>query len=389
MSENKFAIRFGLGAIKAVGIKAMSELVKNREENGEFKDIFDFAKRINAKNINKKSIEALAKSGAFDSISDNRRQIFESYNKIASYAVQQQSEANSDQMTFFGELIDESQSIPQLANVDDWKKDEKLKKEFEAFGFFLNEHPLDDLVSDLKKRGIIFSDKKDMGESGDAFIVKMAGVVASSKHRSGSKGRFAYMTISDPLGIYEAMIFDEALITKSRDLLSDGSSIMFEAMIRKDEGGTRILIREVLALEDFIKNTPARNEVFEDIKELPKRKNFNNGQNQGEKKQWNKNQSAEDKRIQNLQDIRNQEIENLRSKEIFSNIEIFISNRDAIFNIKPFLSRRKAPADFDNYSKIVMNVNSLKIDIAQKYLIDERDIAKIRKISGVDNISFS
>lgn len=94
----------------------------------------------------------------------------------------------------------------------------------------------------------------------------MAGIVAGSKHRSGPRGRFAYLTVSDPYGMFEAMIFDEAIITSARDILVDGSAIALECLIRKGDGGIRISVREVKKLDDFIKNTKAQEEDFEDIR---------------------------------------------------------------------------------------------------------------------------
>ena len=185
-SQEKFAIRFGLGAVKAVGFKAMENAVKEREMKGKFLDIYDFSSRLDPRLINKKSIEALSKCGAFDSLQKNRRQIAESFDLLSSYAAQKSEEANSNQMSLFGGLC-EVNSKPELKKIADWNKIERLQKEFEAFGFFLNEHPLDDSLNELKKRGVIFSNKLEREELEDGNLVKMAGVIAASKHRSGPR----------------------------------------------------------------------------------------------------------------------------------------------------------------------------------------------------------
>ncbi|MFM7620866.1 MAG: hypothetical protein ACKO47_04600 [Alphaproteobacteria bacterium] len=270
--NNKFAIRFGLGAIKAVGLKMMEGAVDERKNNGNFSDVFDFCKRLDPKTINKKSIEALAKSGSFDVFKNERSQIAESFDILSAYASQVNEAKNSNQMSLFGSIND-SIPKPQLKKVQAWSKFEKLQKEFESFGFFLNEHPLDDSLSDLKKRGVIFSNMIEETELQDNSIAKFAGVILASKHRSSARGRFAYMTICDPFGIYEATIFDEALITNSRDLLNDGSNVVIECLIRKDEGGTRVMIKSVTNINDFIKQVKASDQDFADIKKLPNRKN--------------------------------------------------------------------------------------------------------------------
>jgi len=242
---NELAIRFGLAGIKAVGIGIMEEMVKNRHQNGEFKDIYEFAGRLGTKVINKKSIEALSKVGAFDNIHQNRQQIFKSCEIICKHAAVKESERNSNQMSLFGEESKVKIEKPPLENIEDWEKNEKLQKEFEAFGFFANEHPLDDYLNDLGKRGVISSEKLDSSEINDNDIVKLAGIAAYSKHRSGPRGRYAYLTLSDPISIFEISIFNEELITNSRDLMEAGQSLVVECLVKKDEGGTRLLVKTI------------------------------------------------------------------------------------------------------------------------------------------------
>jgi DNA polymerase-3 subunit alpha len=263
-SNQQYAIRFGLSAIKAVGLKAMQDVAKERELNGNFRDIYDFARRIDPKSINKKSIEALAKSGSFDDFDKNRNKFFESFEIISSYSSKKKIESESSQMSLFSSIATEE--TPELKKSKNWTREEKLQKEFEAFGFFLNEHPLDEKVDDLRKRQIIFSDKID--ELEDGSLVKMAGIITSSKHKSSSRGRFAYFYISDPFGIFEATIFDEALITSSRDILFDGSKVSVECLIKKDDGGSRILVRSVKKLEDFIRTSADKMDERRDDKKL-------------------------------------------------------------------------------------------------------------------------
>ena len=95
------AIRFGLGAIKAVGFGTMEVVASERKENGDFKDVYDFAKRISPRLVNKKSVEALAKAGAFDRVANNRRQIAESFETLAAYSAHQNEESSSNQIVQF------------------------------------------------------------------------------------------------------------------------------------------------------------------------------------------------------------------------------------------------------------------------------------------------
>lgn len=352
-TEEKFAIRFGLGAVKAVGFNVMKAAFEERCANGDFKDIYDFASRLDAKSINKKSIEALSKAGAFDSIAKNRRQIAESFEILSNYANQQKEEALSNQMNLFGLIAD---SKPELVNCDEWNKSEKLQKEFEAFGFFLNQHPLDDKLSDLRKRGVVFCDKIERNEFEDGNLVKFAGVVASSKHRSSAKGRFAYLTISDPFGIFEVMIFDEAIITNARDILVDGSEILIEALIRKDDGGLRILVRNVTKLDEFINTTKAQDKDFEDIKKQIMR----NKPKFDDKKDSKKNELTQKEAPKEKQNL-------------LENLTIEIKNREDIMRLKSFLSNKIIYSPQEKTTKLVIKAENKLIILPNKYAISESD----------------
>ncbi len=401
-NKPKLAIRFGLGAIKAVGFGMTENAVKERKANGKFKDVYDFAERLDPRTINKKSIEALSKAGAFDSLHDNRQQIANSFEMLSAYAAQKHEAASSNQMSLFGGTP-EAEAKPELKKVGNWTKVEKLQKEFEAFGFFLNEHPTDDHVSDLKKRGVIFSDKLERDELADNSLVKMSGVIAGSKHRSGSRGRFAYLTISDYLGIFEAMIFDENLITNARDLLAEGSMIQIDCLIKKDDGGTRILVRDVRKLEDFIKYTAAKNEDFEDIKKQPIRnQNFKSDQrgfsgnfneNSGELSGYEKKSAAPIAKAQDQQKAYQEKVELLKTKKIFSSVQIIIKERDCVLNIKTLLSQRIAPANFEKFSKVYFLIMSggrvFKVELPGKYLLDNADISRLQVIDKVIDVEAS
>lgn len=391
----KLAIRFGLGAIKAVGLGMTEIAVKERQANGKFSDIYDFAERLDPRSVNKKSVEALAKAGAFDNLVgvNKRSQISESFDVLSAYSSQKNEAANSNQMSLFGGVIEDVR--PELKKVSEWVKAERLQKEFEAFGFFLNEHPIDDHVSALKKRGVIFSDKIEKDELSDNDLVKMAGAVAGSKHRSSARGRFAYLTISDHLGIFEAMIFDEALITSARDILVDGSVIYLECLIKKDEGGVRILVRDVKKLEDFIKNTRAAEVDFEDITKQPARRNYNS-ERRGEdfkrdgssNKNWQQNQNKE----KSSEQYHQEKLDQLKTKKVVSMVQIVIKDRDPIIMIKSFLSQKIAPSGFDKVSKVsfcVMRSGKIyKVELAEKYLLDDADIAKLKKVEKVVDVEY-
>ena len=378
-NSKKYAIRFGLGAIKAVGFNMIEEALKERENDGKFKNIYDFSQRVDPKSINKKSIEALAKSGSFDSLNINRRQISESFDVLSAYANEAKEEANSNQMNLFGGITEES-SRPPLKSVVDWNKKQKLNCEFEAFGFFLNEHPIDNRVSDLKLRGVIFSPKIEEDVLEDNTMIKMAGVVASSKHRSGPRGRFAYLNISDPFGIYEATIFDEALITANRDLLQDGSEIVVECLIRKDDGGTRIMVKGVFRVDDFIKDTNPAQKEFEDIKKIAVRKFNPNYQKNSNFKNEAPKASNQSNSFEKKSSSEN--IETVKIERKISQIEIKVNDEKALLPLRTVLSQKISNNVED--AKIILIANrdnqEVKIALASNFKIAEIDIFRLKNL---------
>lgn len=394
MSE-KYAIRFALGAIKAVGIGAMEELVKERNSGGKFKDIYHLAERIEPRLINKKSIEALSKAGAFDKIHNNRRQIAESFEVISAYSAEQNLAKTSNQMTFFGGGIVENKK-PQLKKVADWEEEEKLRHEFTAFGFFPKQHPLDRVKEDLQKRGVIFSSRLDREDLKDGDIVKMAGVVTASRHRSGGRGRFAYVYLSDTDGVYETTIFDEGIITNARDLINDGSQIVVENLLKIDEGGVRNLVKKITSLDDFLKNTKARATVFEDIvNNKSNYKSFNNNKNFTKNNNLNKNFQAN--KINDPTPEASQEP--LAQKTM--TIEIAINAPHAIIALSSFLENRTFnPSNLSALEKITSNnlqkitiflkiinrQNTARIALNQQYQISIEEIKILKNLQGIAEI---
>jgi DNA polymerase III alpha subunit len=366
--EQELAIRFGLGAIKAVGLKMIDEICQKRDEQEEFEDIYDFSSRAGSKFVNKKSIEALAKSGAFASIHSNRRQIFESQEILSKFASQKEQEKSNPQMSLFGSEIGLEDKKPDLVQCDDWQKKEKLEKEFEAFGFFPNEHPTEDFIDDLQRRGVLTSEFLESEAKNDQ-IIKLFGSVAYSKHKSSAKGRYSYLTMSDPYGIYEASIFDDDLITKSRDIMADGTNLVLEVLIRKDDGGIRILVKNITELAEFIKHIPAKKEAFSDIK-INQKKSFEKGNFQ--------------KRDQNIidpiasQQKREEELKKLQNKNILDQVEIEIKKREDIFIIKSFLIHKIPKVDFNKRTKIYLKTNKHKILLDDLYILDDKELSDLK-----------
>ena len=131
---------YALGGIKAVGFEAISNIVKERINNGKFKSIFDFISRVNPKDINKLQLEGLVKAGAFDNLNKNRQSLFNSIPNLITKSKNIFENKSVNQIDLFSEDNVEDENIISLS--DDWKFEERLSKEFESVGFFISDHPL-------------------------------------------------------------------------------------------------------------------------------------------------------------------------------------------------------------------------------------------------------
>lgn len=222
-------IRYAMSACKNVGIGAVQMIVEERNKNGEFKDIFDFGKRLGTKAVNKKILESLIKVGAFDCFSENRKQLFDSVVIIIDYSNSASKERESMQINLFG---DSDEFNPDLAMTEDWSFDDRLQFEFENFGFFFDKHPLEQFMEKLEEKKVIFSDTAHAYKN---KIVKMVGVVHDFAIRSTPKGKMAIMKLSDPVGTFKCTIYEEDLLQDKFFVI--GGKLALHVNVRMLDGG--------------------------------------------------------------------------------------------------------------------------------------------------------
>jgi DNA polymerase-3 subunit alpha len=228
-------------------------VIDERRENGKFKDVFDMAARCSQKVINKKQIEGLSAAGAFDAMHKNRAQIYESCEILCKYNASMQGEKDTNQISLFGDVVELSK--PSLLIVKEWDSNERLSHEYDAFGFYLSDHPLNDYQQILDDIGVIPSLKLEERINSASMKIKVAGVVATKTLRSGKKGRFGFAKLSDAYGVYEIVIYDDDLLTRSAHLLDSNIPLLIHAEARKDEGGVRIIADKIEELATAISQT--------------------------------------------------------------------------------------------------------------------------------------
>ena len=240
---------YALGAIKNVGYEAISQLIEEREKNGKFESINDFINRANPKNINKLQLEGLVKAGAFDSIFENRKVLYNNIPNIIQNSKTIYENKLQNQSSLFSE---ESQKISYLIidkNTSNWSNEESLSKEFESVGFYISSHPLKDYEDALKQYKVkSFKDFENSSDS-ESFI---AGTVMSVKEKKTAKGNpFAVIKFSDLSKVYELFLFSEVL-ESNREYLIEAKSFLLTVIKDKEHKENRfrrINVRKIVSLD--------------------------------------------------------------------------------------------------------------------------------------------
>jgi DNA polymerase-3 subunit alpha len=241
--NKKGVIRFGLGGLKGVGDNAIDNLIEERKANGEYKNIFDFIKRVNQKSVNKKSIESLAYSGAFDCFTAlHRAQYFNlpdgerttGIEKIIGYGQVQNNLNKGTSNTLFGDLVQEMEvPVPKIPNCEPWTLTEKLEYEKDVTGMFMSGHPLDNYKFEMRYYGITqlseFAEIKDSQTLMQAYLgkpMKLAGLVIDAQHRTTKTNRaFGILKIEDFSGNAEIPLWSEDY-QRYQHYLEKGKSLM-------------------------------------------------------------------------------------------------------------------------------------------------------------------
>lgn len=251
--NNCKAIRYGLAGLKNVGLQAMELVCQEREKNGRYNDVFNFAARCDQKVLNKRQLENLIKAGAFDQLNNNRKQLFDSLEIICKHGIKSNKTQDSQQLSLFDIMDLEVESVHhQLVDTVNWNNDELLENESNALGFYLSAHPLD-LYTRVFSKYNILSITHVLNELPEGIAkIKMAAIPISVRTRVSPKGRYVSVLMSDATGNFEISIFDDDLIERNRDYLYSKTPLIFNVDVRKDAGGARLLANQITKLENFM-----------------------------------------------------------------------------------------------------------------------------------------
>jgi DNA polymerase-3 subunit alpha len=261
---------YALGGIKSVGYEAIANVVKERKENGEFKSINDFLNRINPKDINKLQLEGLVKAGAFDSIDNNRQALF---NSIPNFILKTKNifeNKAANQIDLFAS--DEEQDNEIVLNIEDWNFEDRLSREFEAVGFFISDHPLNQFKEIFEDYKIIDYAKFNMNdETKDGNIA--ATLLKITERKTARGNSYGVIKFTDLTSVFELFIFSD-ILEQNRDVLIEGNSLIITLIktISNDENRfKRINVQKIASLKDLF-NKPVNEIIFnlKSVKDIDK-----------------------------------------------------------------------------------------------------------------------
>ena len=237
-------IRYGLGAVKGSGQQAVEAIIAARLDGGLFTSLFDFCARVERSKINKRTIEALIKAGAFDSLQLNRASLMASVELAMDYAEAQEANANQGGLFDMGNDDDHGSSTqePPLVDMTPWGVKERLTAEKTAVGFYLSGHLFDEVAREVRQ--FVRTKIEDLSESREQRVI--VGIVSDLRIINGQRGKLAIFKLDDKSVTIEATA-DEALINANRNTLKDDELIIVQGKAQPDRfsGGLRFQVNAI------------------------------------------------------------------------------------------------------------------------------------------------
>ena len=254
------SIRYGMSAIKGIGKPVMEAVTREREENGPFVSLQDFAGRMTGKEINKKTVENFIKSGAFDSLGATRKQMMQIYISVLDAAAQERKNSLTGQMSLF-DFVDaetkHSYEIP-LPNVGEYGKEEKLAFEKEVLGIYISGHPLEEQEECWRKNiTAVTTDFLPDEETGfpkvvDGAKVIVGGMITDKKIKYTKNNKtMAFLTLEDLLGTLEIVVFPRDY-ERNAALMQEDAKVFIQGRVSaEDDKASKLICEKMYAFEDM------------------------------------------------------------------------------------------------------------------------------------------
>ncbi len=254
-------IRFGLGAIKNVGEKAIESIVSTRKRDGKFSSIFDFCERVDLRLVNKQVMESLIKSGCFDALLDHRARLFEGIDVLLQVGAQSNKDRRMGQMGLF--KVQEKIIDSKLPDTERWSEKQLLKAEKEALGLYVSSHPLKRYKEMIEKYSNTTT--TNLLEASEGAGVLIGGIIDSINRTTTKKGKpIVYFTIEDMEGIIKCVLFQKQLTTLN-NLLQADEVVFLKGKVGFRDAEPSIRVTEIITPEDMekiIENKSPKNAII-------------------------------------------------------------------------------------------------------------------------------
>ena len=266
------AIRFGLAAVKNVGIGAVDAILQAREEGGPFASLFDLCERVDLRKVNRRVLESLIKCGALDSTGAHRSQLMAVLDEAMEHGQKLGRDREGGQINMFGAFNESpaAAAAMTLPAVPPWSESDLLAFEKEALGFYITGHPLSRYSEDIKRLSTV--DTVTLQAAADNMTVRLAGLPTEVKEKVTKKGdRMAFVRLEDLKGSVELIVFPDCYAEAAAHLSGD-TPVLVKATVDKDERGVKLKATKVLPLDDAAQHMTARLRVVLDAPGLDREK---------------------------------------------------------------------------------------------------------------------
>ncbi|MBQ9534875.1 MAG: DNA polymerase III subunit alpha [Clostridia bacterium] len=250
-------LRFGIGAVKNVGVGVIERLVEERESGGRFAGLEDFCRRMAKYDINKRVLESLIKCGAFDSLGARRAQLMRVYERVLDSAANEKKKNLSGQIDLFSALGgDSAEESVVLPDVPEYSRRELLQMEKEATGLYLSGHPMEDMRGLAERAGAVPASALMQGEDEPAAVrdgefVTLAGVLgAVTVKLSRNQNRMATAVLEDLSGTVDLLAFSGVLTRCGASMQNDEAVIVYGRVSSREDEAPKVICEEILPLTE-------------------------------------------------------------------------------------------------------------------------------------------
>ncbi len=251
------SIRFGLAAVKNIGVSAIEAMIEAREEKGLFTSLADFCRKVDQRRVNRRVLEALIKCGAFDGTGARRAQMMEAIDMMMDQATRHQEREAVGQTGLFDGM--EEERDPPLPDVPEWNESRLLSLEKESVGFYISGHPLAAFENDIKRYATATTET--LAEIPDGKEVTICGIIAGLKPKMTKKNeKMAIASLEDLSGNVEVIVFPDLYRTTSHLLLTE-TPLIVAGQLDKSEQGNKIKAVRIHLLTDVKRKNTARVDI--------------------------------------------------------------------------------------------------------------------------------